>query len=217
MPKSALIVGGTGLVGSNCLQFLLASPEYASVTALVRRHTGIDHPKLQEQIVDFNNLGNLSTADDVYCALGTTIKKAGSQPAFRRVDFEYPFHVAEGGLAAGARQFLLVSSVGANSGSSNSYLRTKGELEDVLRKLSFGALHIFRPSFLIGERSEQRSGERVGMVLAEALKIAMVGGLRKYRPIHANAVARAMVNAALSGSSGARIYEYDEIIKSAGE
>jgi uncharacterized protein YbjT (DUF2867 family) len=110
-----------------------------------------------------------------------------------------------------------VSSAGANSGSSNFYLRTKGELEDALRKLSFRALHIFRPSFLIGERSEQRSGERVGMALAEALKIAMVGGLRKYRPIHADAVARAMVNAALSGGSGARIYEYDEIIKSAVE
>ena len=106
MPKSALIAGSTGLVGSDCLQFLLASPEYASVTALVRKGSGISHPKLLEQLVDFESLGNFPGSDDVFCALGTTIKKAGSQPAFRRVDLEYPLLLAERSLTAGAKQFL---------------------------------------------------------------------------------------------------------------
>ena len=217
MPKSALIAGGTGLVGSHCLQFLLASPEYASVTALVRRGTGIPHPKLREQIVDFDRLPDLSRCDDAYCALGTTIKQAGSQAAFRRVDLEYPLRLSERVLAAGAKQFLLVSSVGANSSSSNFYLRTKGELEDALRQLSFTALHIFRPSFLVGERKEQRTGERIGMLLAEALKLTMIGGLRKYRSIRAETVARAMVKAASLGSAGVHIYEYDDIQRLAEE
>src|SRR5438105_411417 len=135
MPKSALIAGGTGLVGSHCLRFLLSSPEYASVAALVRRSTGITHPKLHEQIINFDGFVNLSPCDDVFCALGTTIRKAGSQSAFRRVDFAYPLRLAERSLMAGARQFVLVSSVGANSGSGNFYLRTKGELEEALRGL----------------------------------------------------------------------------------
>lgn len=211
MPRSALIAGGTGLVGSHCLQFLRASPEYASVTALVRKGTEINHPKLREQIVDFGSLVDLPATEDLYCTLGTTIKKAGSQPAFGRVDLEYPIQVAERGLNAGAKQFLLVSSVGANSKSGNFYLRTKGELEDALGNLPFAALHIFRPSFLIGERKEPRTGEGIGVAISEALKFAMVGALRKYRPVHAKTVALAMLSAALRGSNGTHVYEYPKI------
>ncbi|PYY06676.1 MAG: oxidoreductase [Acidobacteria bacterium] len=213
MPKSALIAGSTGLVGSDCLQFLLASPEYASVTALVRKGSGISHPKLLEQLVDFESLGNFPGSDDVFCALGTTIKKAGSQPAFRRVDLEYPLLLAERSLTAGAKQFLLVSSVGANAKSGNFYLHTKGELEDALQRLPFVSLHIFRPSFLVGERKEKRTGEHLGMVLAEALKFTMVGALRKYRSIRAATVAQAMVKAAALGNTGVHIYEHDDILR----
>ena len=217
VPKSALIVGGTGLVGSHCLHFLLASPEYASVTALVRKATGMTHAKLQEQIVAFDRLDEIPLADDVYCTLGTTMKKAGSQPAFRRVDLEYPLQLAERSLAGGAGQFLLVSSVGANSSSRNFYLRTKGELEDALRQLRFNALHIFHPSFLVGARNEQRRGEQIGMAIAETLKFTMIGPLRKYRPVHAEAVAEAMVEAARRGSTGVLCYEYDAIRELAGD
>ena len=213
MPKSALIAGATGLVGSHCLQFLLASPGYTSVTALVRKGTGISHPKLLEKLVDFDNLPDLPPSDDVYCALGTTIKKAGSKPAFLRVDLEYPLQIAQRSITAGAKLFLLVSSVGASSKSGNFYLRTKGELEDGLRRLSLTALHIFRPSFLVGQRLEKRAGERLGIALAEALKFTMVGVLRKYRSIRAENVARAMVKAASLGSTGVHIYEYDEILR----
>ena len=212
MPKFAVIAGSTGLVGSHCLQFLLSSPEYASVRALVRRPTGVSHPKLHEQTVDFDSLANLPHADHVFCALGTTIRKAGSQSEFRRVDLEYPLRLAESVLSAGAQQFVLVSSVGANSKSGNFYLRTKGELEEALRQQLFAGLHIFRPSFLLGMRSENRPGERIGMALAKPLSFVMVGGLRKYRPITAETVGKAMVNAASVGTSGTHVYEYEEII-----
>jgi len=130
-----MIAGVTGLVGSHCLRFLLASPEYASVTALVRRSTGIKDPKFHERMVDFDTLSDLLAADDVFCSLGTTIRKAGSQAEFRKVDFQYPVRLAERTLAGGARQFVVVSSVGANPKSSNFYLRTKGELEEALKQL----------------------------------------------------------------------------------
>jgi uncharacterized protein YbjT (DUF2867 family) len=211
MPKSAMIAGVTGLVGSHCLRFLLASPEYASVTALVRRSTGIKDPKFHERMVDFDTLSDLLAADDVFCSLGTTIRKAGSQAEFRKVDFQYPVRLAERTLAGGARQFVVVSSVGANPKSSNFYLRTKGELEEALKQLRFQAVHIFRPSFLVGQRQESRPGEGIGMVIAESLKFAMLGPLRKYHPIRAEVVAKAMVNAASLGSAGVHVYEYAQI------
>ena len=212
MPGTALTAGSTGLVGSDCLRSLLASPEYASVTALVRRPGGITHPKLREQIVNFERLDDLPAAENIFCALGTTIRKAGSQAEFRKIDFEYPRRLAERSLQLGARQFVLVSSVGANAKSKNFYLRTKGELEDALRALPFEALHIFRPSFLVGERKESRPGERFGIGLARATQFVLFGNLRRYRLIQAEVVAKAMVNAAHAGISGVHVYEYDQIV-----
>ena len=232
MPKSAIIAGSTGLVGSHCLHFLLSSPEYSRITALVRRSSGITDPKLHEQIVDFATLPDLPVADDVFCALGTTMRQAGSQAEFRKVDLEYVLRLAERTLAAGAKQFLLVSSVGADAESRNFYLQTKGQVEGMLRVLLRypsdlelplrsdkeleQALHIFRPSFLVGERKRTRPGERIGMTIAEFFKFAMVGPLRKYRPIRAELVAKAMVKAAHLGSPGIHVYEYDEMVNLAG-
>ena len=232
IPKSAIIAGSTGLVGSHFLHFLLSSPEYSRITALARRPSGITDPKLHEQIVDFAMLPDLPVADVVFCALGTTIRQAGSQAEFRKVDLEYVVRLAERTLAAGAKQFLVVSSVGADAESRNFYLRTKGQVEGMLRvmlrypsdlelplrsdKEIEQALHIFRPSFLVGERKQNRPGERIGMAIAEFFKFAMVGSLRKYRPIRAELVAKAMVNAAHLGSPGIHVYEYDEIVGLAG-
>jgi len=213
MPGTALIAGSTGLVGSHCLHSLLASPEYASVTALVRRSGGIPQAKLREQVVNFEHLDDVLAGGDIFCTLGTTIRKAGSQAEFRKVDFEYPMRLAERSLQSGTRQFLLVSSVGANAESKNFYLRTKGELEEALRRLPFQALHIFRPSFLSGHRNEKRPGERFGIAVARLTQFFLLGSLRRYRPIQAEIVAQAMVNAALAGISGVHIYEYDEIVR----
>jgi hypothetical protein len=130
-------------------------------------------PKLHGKIVDFDHLENLPYSNDVFCALGTTIRKAGSKPEFRRVEFEYPLRLAEHSLATRAQQFVpvscLVSSVGANAQSGNFYLRTKGEVEEALREQPFARLHIFRPSFLLGRRNENRPGERIGMALVKPM------------------------------------------------
>jgi uncharacterized protein YbjT (DUF2867 family) len=213
--RTAWLAGATGLVGGFLLEQLLASDRYRRVVVLTRRAVETDHSKLDQRVIVFDQLEaiELPSADDVFCALGTTIKKAGSQQAFRRVDVEYPLALAKKGVACGAKQFLLVSSVGANSRSSNFYLRTKGELEDAVSALPFDAIHIFRPSMLVGPRKERRPGERAGIVLMKLLSPILMGSLRKYRSIEADEVARAMVAAAVIDGSGKRIYEYDQMMR----
>src|ERR1700730_9108132 len=158
---TALVVGATGLVGSQCLKTLLDRGSYQRVIAFTRRPLGQKHPRLAETIVDFDKLEELEPFPmaDVFCALGTTIAKAGSQADFLKVDFEYPRIIAERSAAAGATQFVLVSSVGADPQSSNFYLRVKAQLEKAVTARSFESVHIFRPSFLIGARAEFRVGD----------------------------------------------------------
>ncbi len=211
--RSALIAGASGLVGGHCLRKLLERPEYERVVAIGRRRTDLSHPKLTQHIVDFESFSaaDCSTVDDVYCCLGTTIAKAGSKEAFARVDREYPRRLAEAAFNSGAEQFLLVSSVGADAQSSNFYLRTKGEVEQSVSGVPFTAVHIFRPSMLLGKRTEFRWKERVSEPLVRGMQWMFVGSLGKYRPIEAEAVARAMVNAALSASEGVQIYQGERL------
>ena len=213
--KTALLVGGSGLVGRFCLQALLEGPAYNSVVSLARRESAVTHPRLVQTVAPFEKLASLQLppVDDVFCALGTTIRKAGSQAAFRRVDYEFPLMVADHALKFGAKQFMLVSSVGADPNSKNFYLRTKGELEQALRRLPFKTLHIFRPSFLTGPREESRLGESVAIPLAKIFQFLLMGGLRRYRPIAAQTVGRAMVAAAKTDREGAFIWEFDEITR----
>jgi uncharacterized protein YbjT (DUF2867 family) len=161
-------------------------------------------------------LSSLSPADfqgvdDVFCAFGTTIKQAGSQAAFRAVDYDLPMIAARAAKPAGARQFVLVSSIGADSKSTNFYLRTKGELERDLAEIGFTALHILRPGLLLGERREHRAGESVAQKAAPILNLFLRGALRKYRSIPAATVARAMVGAAVQGKPGTFVHTYDEM------
>lgn len=209
-----MLAGATGLVGSLCLELLLDGGYYEKVVALTRRAIDRQDSRLIQTTVDFDNLREieLSPAADVYCALGTTIRRAGSQAAFLKVDFEYPRTLATCSAGAGSRQFILVSSVGADSGSSNFYLRVKGELENAVTALPFQSTHIFRPSFLFGERAERRPGESIGIAMAQSLRFALIGKWRKYRPIPAATVAAAMIVAARQGRSGHHVYHYDEIL-----
>ena len=193
MPVSAAIAGATGLVGSHCVALLRST--YDRVIATAR--SDFDHL----DIVDL-------TCDHAFCALGTTIRKAGSQADFRRVDYEYIVAFARRTLEGGARKFLLVSSVGADPKSRNFYLRTKGETEAAVTALGFDAVHIFRPTFLIGQRAESRPGERIGIVVARAIQWMLVGPLSRYHPVAAHDVARAMVAAAASPARGIHIHEY---------
>jgi uncharacterized protein YbjT (DUF2867 family) len=164
------------------------------------------------------DLGSLTADDfqgaqDVFCALGTTIRKAGSQEAFRRIDLELPLRSATEALKAGAEQFIVVSSVGADAASKNFYLRTKGELERDLAKLPFKAIHILRPSLLIGKRPEFRLGEAIGMKIAPVLDLLTLGSLRKYHSMRAEIAGKAMMGAARQGKNGTFIYEYEEIVR----
>ena len=192
-PRTALLVGATGLVGSFLLERLLASPRYARVTVWARREIGKAHPKLQVAIVDFERLARQRLeAEDVYCCLGTTIRQAGSQKAFRHVDFDYPVALAGAAARGGAKRFLVVSALGANKRSRVFYNRVKGEMEEAVRIAAVPKTTIFRPSLLSGPRKEERLGERIGLVVS-----AVLGPLLgKYRPIHADRVAAAMVRAA---------------------
>ncbi|MFN9590794.1 MAG: oxidoreductase [Bacteroidota bacterium] len=207
MNKVAMIAGSSGLTGGFLLKMLLEAPEYREVIAYVRKPTRIQHPKLREVVMDWEKLDAPVPADDVFCCLGTTIKKAGSQEAFRRVDYEYPLHLAELQLEGGSQQFLLVSAIGADASSSIFYSRVKGELEDALQKLGYKSLHIFQPSFIAGPRQEKRVGERIGLAIFSFISPLFIGPLKKYAPIPAEHIARAMYRSAQKNIVGCTIYD----------
>jgi len=212
--KSALLVGASGLVGGHCLRFLLEEPSYERVTILVRKPLSIKHEKLIQHVVDFSELetlGECLTADDVYCCLGTTIKKAGTQEAFRKVDFDYPIKIAALTQHCGADRFFLVSSLGADLHSRVFYNRVKGEVEEAVRKISFTTINILRPSLLLGERTEHRTGEKAGAFIMSGLKFALTGSLKKYRAIQARDVAQAMVRTAQMNLCSVNIFESQQI------
>jgi len=183
-----------------------------------RRKPSQQHAKLEQRVLDLSGLESVSDlpyVDDVFCCLGTTIKQAGSQPAFRLVDHEFVVGLARAGLRAGATQFLLVSAIGADPESRVFYSRVKGETEAAIRKLSYRGIQIFRPSLLLGERAEFRLGERIAMLGAPLLPALLFGRLRRYRPIQARAVAQAMVTIAHEAPRGPNVFEYDAMRVSA--
>lgn len=214
--RTALVLGATGLVGSHVVANLEKNAAYGRVVCLVRRPSIETTGKVHERIVDFAKLteADIEQAQDLFCAIGTTMKKAGSREAFRWVDHEVPLQVAKLAFIRGVRRIAVVSSAGANARSSNVYLQTKGELDDALAALPFDAVHVMRPSILVGERKERRPGEAVGVVAARAASGLMVLGLRKWRPIGAQLVARAMVTAMVGPDPrpALRIHEYDDIV-----
>ena len=212
--KTALIAGANGLVGSHLLQILLAAPEYDKVCILVRKPLGIAHAKLTEAVINFDEMEqykDLFKVNDVFCCLGTTIKKAGSQQAFKRVDVEYPLDMAVLAKEMKADRFLIVSSMGANPTSKIFYSRMKGLLEQTLRLSGLQSLFIFRPSLLLGNRKEHRTGEKAASIIMKGLGFLFVGKLRKYKAIPAKTVASAMYKAAQEMAEGVHVYPSDEI------
>lgn len=205
--RSVLVVGATGLVGGEVVKQLAADETVGRIVVLARRVPERLPARVEAHVVDFNALdqhASLFAVNQIICALGTTIKQAGSQAAFRRVDFEYPLNVARLGQKHGARHFLLVSALGASSESGIFYNRVKGELEDQLRSLGYRSVTIARPSLLMGARKEFRFLERLGMVIGEFIP-------GRYRPVHAEAVARSLVTAARIDAPGLHIIESEEI------
>lgn len=229
--RVAVVAGASGLIGQYLLRELLESDSYSQVIALVRTPLKIANPKLHQVQVDFANLNNVSVVTqrgefdgtgvhkiDLFCTLGTTIKKAGSQSAFRAVDHDAVLGFAKWRKACGASGFFLVTALGADSHSAIFYNQVKGQIENNVAALGFERLCIFRPSLLLGPRAERRPLEHatgvIAGVLSPVFRLLLRGPLAKlgkYQPIQAQVIARTMVRAALSAPSGMRILESDEI------
>ncbi|MDQ8737532.1 NAD(P)H-binding protein [Paenibacillus sp. LHD-38] len=203
---SALLVGATGLIGSALLRQLLRDPLVREVTVLARRPivvkglgTTSERMKLRVIVADLDDMDQALdqvTVDAVFCTLGTTIKAAKTREAFRRVDYDYPLMLAHFAERTGASLFSVVTAMGADSSSNIFYSRVKGELQDALARLHIPIVQVFQPSLLLGERTAVRPGEAIGAFVSKGLQFAMIGPLRKYRPIKGTDVALAMIRAA---------------------
>jgi uncharacterized protein YbjT (DUF2867 family) len=209
--KTALIAGSTGLIGSQLMQLLLNDDHYTIVKAISRKPLEITHPKLENIVLDFDRLTehhDKLKADDVFCCLGTTIKKVKTKEKFRKVDFDYPVELAKLTKANGAEQYLLVSALGADKNSKIFYNQVKGEVEEAIGQIGFKSYHIFRPSLLMGDRNESRSGEEAGKVFFKYFGFLVPV---KYKGIDSIKVARAMRQLAVLHQNGMQIHESKEL------
>jgi uncharacterized protein YbjT (DUF2867 family) len=215
------VAGGSGLVGRALLPWLLAAPEYARVQAISRRPLPLEHARLANRVLRFDTpldsqLKGLSV-QDAFCCLGTTLRAAGSQAAFRAVDHDLVLAFARAAQAAGAERLVIVSSVGADAGSNTFYLRVKGETERDLEALRLRSLAILQPSLLLGTRREWRGLELAAQIAGWALGPLLMGSWSRWRPIEASMLAAAMGGAARSGRLGTTRYLYPELRRLAGQ
>jgi uncharacterized protein YbjT (DUF2867 family) len=214
--KTAILIGATGMTGSFTLQHLLKDERFSKVKIFTRRSTGISNPKLEEHVIDFDNLEswkNLVTGDVLFSALGTTLKQAGGKVPQYKVDYTYQYNVAKAASDNGVPVYVLVSSVGANPDSMVFYSKMKGELERDIRKLPFQYIHILQPGPLEGPREKERKFEKIGISVTRF--ITNIGILKGYKPIHGQIVAQAMINASFDTQSPVKIYRLLEVFERA--
>lgn len=205
--KVALLAGGTGLIGSQLLQLLVEDDAYSTIKCLTRNTLPISHHKIEVIQTNGDNLHEFASslvADDVFCCLGTTIKKAKTKEAFRKIDFDYPLNLAKVAKANGAKQFLLISALGADPTSSVFYNKVKGEAEEAIAEIGFEVYHVFRPSLLLGSRTEERSGEDAAKIFFKLFGFLVP---LKYKAIDSSKVARAMLAMANRNEKGTSVYE----------
>ncbi len=214
--KIALLFGATGLVGSALLDELLAHDAYIRVIAPTRRKLHKQHDKLENPLLNFDELEDYAgklPCQDVFIALGTTISKAGSKAAFRKVDFDYIVKGALVAKAGGASQCLLVSSSGADQESRFFYPRVKGQTEEAVKGLGFWATHIFQPGVLVGDREEFRLGEKIGIGVSNLLRSISPSILGNYNPTKVKVLARKMVEAAQEMKAGVQVHRALELLE----
>ncbi|MGE7906455.1 NAD(P)H-binding protein [Peribacillus sp. NPDC094092] len=214
--KTALVLGATGLVGTQLVKELSNSKIYSEIHLLTRSEKKFNEPKCIGHVVDFDNLSkyaDLFKVSDVFICLGTTIKKARSKEAFRKVDYDYVIEATKMAKSANAEKLLVITAMGANSKSKFFYSRVKGDVEGTLQHLELNTVHIFRPSLLLGERKEFRAGEKISGLISTFAKYVFVGPMRPYRAIEANKVAAAMYTAAQMTGKGYHFYHSYEIEK----
>jgi uncharacterized protein YbjT (DUF2867 family) len=210
---TSIIVGSTGLVGGNVIKVLSNKKQRA--IALTRRSIPNLPPNITEMIIDFDAFeknGSLPSCINVFICLGTTIKTAGSKENFRKVDIDYCLSIARKAKESGAETLSLISSIGANSSSKNFYLKTKGELEESIQRIGFSTVNIFRPSFLVGERSEKRLAEKIAINLAKIMDFFLIGTASKYRSVKAESLAKTMVLKA-DNKSGVNYFYFDDFLR----
>lgn len=214
--RSALVVGATGLVGSSLVKLLCESEEYAAVNVISRRPLDFTHPKLVVKLCEFDQIADkdIEFAHEVFCCLGTTMKKAGSKQQFEKVDFEYPLTIAAIAKNRGVGHFIVISAMGANEKALAYYSQVKGKLEAELIKMDFPRLSIVRPSLITGDRQEFRLGETIGDKVLKVLNPILIGPLKKLHSIPATQIALAMKVIALNGKEQkVAIYLSDELLE----
>ncbi|MDB5017406.1 MAG: nucleoside-diphosphate sugar epimerase [Mucilaginibacter sp.] len=214
MAKKAIVAGASGLIGSALLNILLQNKEYDTVLILVRRRLPIENNKLKQLIINFEQIedhSKLLTGDVVFSCLGSTRIKTPDLKEYRKIDHDYPLRLAKIAFENGIRQFHLVSSIGADSSSSNFYTKMKGETEDDIKRVGLPALYIYQPSLLTGERKEIRIVEKIISGLFKVIDPLLFGKLKKYRSIAATTVAQAMFKQSIEKKEGIFIYPSDKI------
>lgn len=213
--KKALLVGASGLIGSNLLQLLLNDEQYSEVVLWSRNNIELTHPKLTEKVIDFDSVENIPTEnfDVIFCCLGTTIHNAKTQEQFYKVDHDYVVELARYAEKSGISKFIIISSIGAKKESSNFYLRTKGEMEYDVGQFKIPSIIFLRPSMLMGKRKEFRFGEMIGKGFMKTFGFLFIGKMKKYKGIHAKTVTEAMVRLAKRNIEGRFIFDSDQIAK----
>ncbi|MCC8410917.1 NAD(P)H-binding protein [Mucilaginibacter sp. UR6-1] len=214
MAYKAIIAGASGLIGSNLLTMLLQHPDYDEVLLLNRRQLPVQHKKLIQAIINFDELdkySDLIKGHAVFCCLGTTQKQTPDRKTYRQIDHDYPVKLAQFAAQNGVKQYHLVSAIGANTLAANFYLKTKGDAEKDIRAADVESLHIYQPSFLEGKRSKPRLGEKIATAVFTVLNPLLLGGFKKYRSIKAESVAAAMLNQSLTNNKGVFVYTTDKI------
>src|SRR2546423_1011567 len=214
--RIAIVIGATGLVGSSLVKQLLNDDRFSTIRVLARRGSGIQHPKLEEHLINFDNPAEwqqLVKGDVLFSALGTTIKKAGSQQEQYKIDHDYQYNVAKAAADNGVPVYVLVSAAMASEKSMIFYSRMKGELERDSKQLPFQYIHILQPGILTGDRKENRSGEKISIALIRFLN--RLGIARRQKPIDASIVARAMINVSFKSGNKINVYALLQVFKEA--
>ena len=213
--KTAAIFGSSGLIGKSILLKLLKSDNYSRVKAFVRSEIEIDHPKLDIIITDFSKLDEIEyllNADECYFCIGTTRRKTPRKTDYIKIEYELPIKIAEICKRNAINKFIYISSLGASPNAAGLYLKNKGKTESDLKNLKFKKLIIVRPSILVGERKENRIGEKLGLLIMNSLSILLMGKLKKYKPIKAMVVANSIFKIA-NKNIEKEIFESDELVE----
>jgi len=214
--QTAVVLGATGLIGNFLVEELLQDNYFRCVRILIRRPVVLNHPKLQHEIVNFDDdddyTKKFGEGDVIFCCIGTTQKQVkGDKEAYKKIDFDIPVNAARIGVLKKFKKYLIVSSVGANADSSNFYLQLKGNMENRIRQFPFESISFFRPSLLLGKRNKLRRGESILQLSMTFFSLLLFGHLKKYHAIKAKDVSRAMIAESKRNSTGVNIFEYEQI------